>query len=665
VADNDSDFDKSGHNNDAEPAIADGPGVEIRDFDEEHLWRVLMHLRARTGHDFSRYKRSTVVRRLARRITVLKAESLAGYYDILHDSAEEAHVLLSDLLMSTTVFFRDTAAFETLAQDVLPELFTDKAPDEAVRLWVPGCATGEEAYSFAILLLEEASRHPLRRPMQVFGSDLDARALAAAREGRFPLSIEADVSEERLRRFFTREDQHYRARQVVRDLVLFAVHDLLKDPPFSHVDLISCRNVLTNLDRELQEQVCNTFHYALNPGKYLFLGASEAADDPPGLFRPIDQTARIYQSAAIPGLASRLWPRLLGPPRAREHLTLLGRTMSPTVAVDEAAIHRRALEQVAPPSVLVDESHRVLHLSENAGRFILPSGGPLSGNAVDLVRPELRSELRTALNRAFEESLPTLSPPVLVRFDGAARHVSLMVRSTQENGTDQRSAVVMFIEGEVVDQTVSAGQQVNDETLRRLTRELELTQAQLRGVRDESDAANEELRVVTAELQFINEEYRSTSQELEISKEELQSINGELRTVNSELKLKLSAIARAHGDLQNLIAAADFATLFLDAGLRIKRFTARVTELFSITQADERRPITEFAHLLQYDDLARDARAVLAELAPIRREVRSRDGRWFDMRIRPYRTLDDEIDGVVITFFDAPEQRAATPRAGE
>ena len=544
-------------------------GSDAGQVDEESLRRVLAHLRARTGHDFSKYKRATVLRRIARRMQVVRAEDLTAYYEVMRDSPEEAQALLSDLLICVTTFFRDGEAFQKLAQDVLPELFKDKAADETVRVWVPGCATGEEAYSFAILLLEEAARHKTRRqPIQVFGSDLDARALASAREGRFPLSIEADVSEERLRRFFVRDGDHYQVGQEARDPVLFAVHDLLKDPPFSHVDLISCRNVMIYLDRELQEQVCRTFHYALNPGGYLFLGSSETGDHPPDLFRTVDGTARIYQSTTVPGDKPRQLRRLLDPVRLREPLAQLGRAVSPTAALGEAAIHRRALEQLAPPSMLVDESHRVVHLSENAGRFVMPSGGPLSGDAVDLVRPELRFELRSALYRAFEQTLPTLSVPVFVPFNGARHRVHLMVKPVPENGADQRGAVVMFIEGEEVDKTEAAAERpASDETVRRLTQELELTRARLRAMREESDVANQELRAANEELQSINEEYRSTSEELETSKEELQSINEELRTVNSELKLKLETIARAHSDLQNLIAATDFGTLFLDSDL--------------------------------------------------------------------------------------------------
>jgi two-component system CheB/CheR fusion protein len=631
---------------------------DVRHFDEELLRRILAHLRVRTGHDFSKYKRSTVLRRIARRMQVTKTHDLNEYYEIMRDSPDEAQGLLGDLLISVTTFFRDREAFEVLARDILPQLFKDQELGETIRVWVSGCATGEEAYTFAILLLEEAAKHQIRPQIQVFGSDLDSRALVSAREGRFPIAIEADVSEERLRRFFTREGDHYRVRQEVRDVVLFAVHDLLKDPPFSHVDVISCRNVMIYLDRELQEQLCSTFHYALNAGGFLFLGASESADNPPGMFRAVDRSARIYQASAAAADRPRLLPQLLGPVRIREQAVQVGRSLSPAVALGEAALHRRAIEQVAPPSMMVEESHRVIHLSENAGRFLLPSGGPLSGDAVDLVRPELRFELRSALNRAFEQDQSTLSLPILVRFNGAAHRVHLQVKPVAQTAgaSEPRNAIVMFIEGEAVEESLAAlDQRTSDETVRRLAQELELTQTRLRTVREESDSANEELRAANEELQSINEEYRSTSEELETSKEELQSINEELQTVNSELKLKLEAISRAHSDLQNLVAATDIGTLFLDTTLRIKRFTDRVTELFSITQSDMGRPITDFAHRLAYEGLVKDARAVLADLAPIRREVRSLAGRWYDMRLRPYRTVEDKIDGVVITFVDTSE----------
>ncbi len=631
-----------------------------RDVNEEDLDRVFALLHTRTGHDFLKYKRATILRRIARRMQVTRTADLKKYYEFMHENTAEAQSLLSDFLISVTKFFRDAEAFDAVAQKVVPEIFKANPHGETIRVWVPGCATGEEAYSLAMLLIENADRQDLRPPLQIFGSDLDSHALATAREGRYPIAIEADVGEERLRRFFRPEGDHYRVRQALRDVVLFAVHDLLKDPPFSRIDLISCRNVLIYLDHELQEQVCGTFHYALNPGGFLFLGTAEAADSPAGSFRCVDRAARIYQQSAMPDSTPRPVPRLPDIIAGRSHVPFVAYGLSPAMVLSEAALHLRLIEEVAPPSILVDDAHRAVHLSENAGRFLMPAGGPLSGDVVDLVRRELRFELRSALNRAFEQKLPTFSQPILVRFDGTPRRVHLLVRPEAGADSEPRSAVVMFIEGETVDESVTAPEnQTNSEMVRRLTRELELAQARSRTVREESDAANDELRATNEELQSINEEYRSTSEELETSKEELQSINEELQTVNSELKVKLDEISRAHNDLENLMAATDFGTLFLDSSLRIKRFTERVADLFSIKKTDEGRPITDFAHQLECGDLLEDVRAVLTERAPIRREIRSHNGRWYDVRVRPYLTTEDKSDGAVLTFVDISDRHQA------
>src|SRR5215475_3325543 len=341
--------------------------LEIRNFNEEVLRRILAHVRVRTGHDFSKYKRATILRRLARRMQVTRTEDPNDYYDVLRDNPDEAQALLGDLLISVTSFFRDKEAFQILELQVIPQLFQGKLSDRSIRVWVPGCATGEEAYSIAMLLLEQASRQDIRPTIQVFGSDIDAKALATAREGQYPAAIEADINEDRLRRFFMKEADHYRVRQELRDLVLFASHSLLKDPPFSRLDLIACRNLLIYLDRELQELACNTFHYALHPDGFLMLGTSETADHPVGLFRPFDRKARIYQSSASPG-EPRLLPRLLGSGGiVHEQAVHQIRPPSTSALLNEAAAHRHVLEKVAPPSILVDRSHRVVHMSDNAG----------------------------------------------------------------------------------------------------------------------------------------------------------------------------------------------------------------------------------------------------------------------------------------------------------
>jgi two-component system, chemotaxis family, CheB/CheR fusion protein len=630
--------------------------AETGDIDQELLGRIFAHVSVRTGHDFSKYRRSTVLRRIARRMQVTQSDDLKAYYEYLRANADEAQALLNDFLISVTTFFRDAEVFELLKAGILPQLFKDRDSNNAIRVWVPGCATGEEAYTIAILLLEEASRHEFRPPIQIFGSDLDTRALAIARSGRYPTPIEADVNEERLRRFFIREADHYRVRQELRDIALFANHSLLKDPPFSRIDLVSCRNVLIYLDHEVQEEVINTIYYALNAGGYLLLGPSETADRPPGLFRTIDQKARLYQSTAKPSDKAHVLPSLVRMGRVKEPFQ--PRPLTPSVAMSEVLAHRRTLEQEAPPSILVDESHRVLHLSENAGRYIQPTSGPLTGDVVDLVRPEFRAELRAALHRAFDQHHPTLSLPILVSFNGAPHRVDLQVKPSREEEGTAATALVLFIEGDAIDPSLVSKdkRQVTDETVRHLTEELELTQARMRTLREESAAANEELRASNEELQSINEEYRSTSEELETSKEELQSINEELTTVNNELKQRLEAVSRANSDLENLMAVTEVGALFLDTGLRIRRFTNQVTDLFSITPTDEGRPITDFAQKLEYSDLVKDAKAVLHDLMPIHREVHNRTNGWFAVRLRPYRTVEDKIDGVVITFSDVSDR---------
>lgn len=489
-------------------------------------------------------------------------------------------------MISVTTFFRDPSAFEALAERVIPQLFDGKEVADAIRVWIPGCATGEETYTMGMLLIEEAARRDLSPEIQVFGSDLDEQALRIAREGRYPSTIESDLSEERLRRFFQREGDHYRVRRELRDVVLFASHSLLRDPPFSHLDMISCRNLLIYLDRQLQQQVCNTFHYALNAGGFLFLGSSESADHP-GLFLTVDREARIYRAVAGGGARRPMvLPALLGPQKPEMKSTII---RTPAAGhVSDAAVHRQMLEKIAPPSMLVDESHHAIHLSENAGRFLRPSGGPVSTDATDLVREEFRFDVRAALHRAFERDEPTLSMPILADLDGQPHRVYLQVKPVVQGTERTRHALVLFIEGEAIDKTQEVvldtldGRPTIDEAIRRLQEELQLAQNRLRLTSEESATATEELRAANEELQSMNEEYRSTAEELETSKEELQSINEELQTVNNELKLKLESISRAHSDLQNLMAATDIATLFLDPSLRIKRFTPRLTEIFNV-----------------------------------------------------------------------------------
>ena len=649
-------------------AKAHVPGENLAASDEEALKRILTYLRSRTGHDFLRYKRSTIYRRLARRMQVHKVDTLGEYFDFIKRKPEEVQSLFHDLLISVTTFFRDPATFDALAREVIPRLYDSDDMPGPLRVWVAGCASGEEAYSIAMLFADEASRRDTGSEVQIFASDLDATALAIAREGRYPLAVEADIGEERLRKYFTKEVDHYRIRREIRDMVLFATHSLLKDPPFSKLHLVSCRNLLIYLERELQQQVISTFNYALKPGGYLFLGASETAEHPSGLFSIIDRDARIYQSV-IRAAGDKDYAHLFIPPRVGDlHV------FSPSIRGGDrapAAVHHRALEISAPPSVLVDVTNHIVNMSEEAGRFMQPSGGPIRNDITELVRPELRFDLRAALHRAFERNQASLSLPIPVQFNGASKRMFLQVRPVAIEKDGSRQAVVFFIEGDTIEpgegiKDASERDKASDSTIRNLKEELELTRSRLRASREEFEAANEELRAANEELQSINEEHRSTAEELETSKEELQSINEELQTVNAELKIKLDSVSSSNNDLQNLMTSTDVGTLFLDSQLRIKRFTPKIAELFNIQAADEGRFITDFTHRLDYPDFTRDAQTVLKNLISVEREISS-DGRWFLTRFRPYRTVDDRIEGVVCTFVDVSERlkTARTLRSNE
>ena len=627
---------------------------------DEHalLVRIVSHLNARTGHDFSHYKRSTVLRRVTRRMQVHGLHTLDEYLAFLRETPEEAQGLFGDLLISVTTFFRDAPAWEALRKQVIPKLFDARPPDEPIRIWVPGCATGEEAYSLAMLVLEEAARRAQSRDVQVFASDLDDRALAVAREGRYAPAIEADVSAERLRRFFVCEEDHYQVGRELRDRVLFAHHSLLRDPPFARQDLISCRNLLIYLDRELQETVFGILRYALRPGGYLFLGISEHAGR--DYFNVLDKHHHIYVARELSGHALPVLPDMLA---AQPPLSRAGPGPEPTARGRSAlpAAHRTLLEELGPPSILVDDQRRALHLSETAGRYLELPQGPPDQDITRMVRRELQAEVGAALYAAFEKNERTLSGFVPVHFNGSPRAVAVLVqpRPPRENG--ERLALVLFLDAGEAGPTGTTPDETDASPaiVRRLKEELNETRTRLHTSRGEYEAANEELRAANEELQSLNEEYRSTAEELETSKEELQSINEELQTVNSELKDKLEEVSRAHSDLENLMTATEMPTLFLDRQLCIQRFTPQLANLFSIKASDRERPIRDLNRCLRYDSLEEDVRRVLRDLVPAEREIETDDGRWFLARLHPYRTVDHRIDGVVITFVDFTERKRA------
>jgi two-component system, chemotaxis family, CheB/CheR fusion protein len=632
------------------PLIGEPPNLGA-DNEETGLRRILDLLRARTGHDFTRYKRPTILRRLGRRMQLSHRESFDHYLGLLRESPDEVRALFDDLLISVTAFFRDAATWDALRVQVVVPLIEQSNGDEPIRAWVPGCATGEEVYTLAMLFREEIARRDRHCELVIFGSDVDQGALATAREGVYPAAIAADLTEARLARYFRAEGDHYRVTNEIRDTVVFAVHSVLRDPPFSKLHLISCRNLLIYLDRELQQQLQHVFRYGLRDDGYLLIGISETAD--PELFEPLDKQHRIFRSRArATGPFVRL-PQLPDLPHVSSAFERTrGRSTRSRRSAAEA--HFEALEDLAPPTVLVDEHWNIEYLSETAGRFLLPRGGPPARMLMDLVRPELVDELRTTLHRAFELRKPCLSAFLPVQFNGTPKLVASLVQPRSRSEGRTQHALVMFLEGGDARTPESAERgESTDRLVVALRDKLRIAEQRLETMRQEHSLAYEDLRAANEELQSLNEEYRSTTEELETSKEELQSVNEELQTVNNELKVKLEEVSRANNDLENFMAATEMPTLFLDRNLCIKRYTAPLQQIFNVKQHDLGRPIGDLTHNILYSDLEQDAGRVLVDLAPAERLVDVRDGSKLLVRIRPYRTADDKIDGVVVTFAKA------------
>jgi two-component system CheB/CheR fusion protein len=631
--------------------------------DEDALRDIMMILRAKTNHDFRSYKRATVLRRIERRMQVNGLTTLEQYRDLLHDTPKERPALLKDMLISVTNFFRDREAFEALERSVLPELLASTISERhLLRAWCAGCATGEEAYSVAMLLAEVAA--PAEANVQVFATDIDDDAISHARQGVYPSAVITDIPPSRVTRFLTRDDNSYRINKSLRESILFARHNVLQDPPFSKLDLITCRNLLIYLNRDVQSHILEMFHFALRPGGYLFLGSSESADVVSKLFTPVDKKNRIYRANAVERSGFHLPSRALQKPPQFAAISPAQPSAHERQARTLADIHRRAVEDRLPPSMLVDREGYVVHMSENAGAYLRITGGSPSYQAAALVIPQLRLELRATLFRAAQEGRAICSLPVRIEKDGKALSVSVEAMPVRDQKTDAGYQLLVFHEQAAPDATISSdGTSEQAPLLLQLEDELKRSKERLQVTVEESETAAEELKASNEELQSINEELRSATEELETSKEELQSINEELITVNHELKLKVDETAKINDDLQNLVASTDLATVFVDRNMCIKRFTPRAADVFRLIAGDVGRSLLDLNHSLDYADLASDAEQAFHLLRTIDREVGSQDGRWYIARILPYRTAEDRIEGAVLTFIDITRRRNAEQAA--
>ncbi|WP_440947420.1 chemotaxis protein CheB [Methanosarcina sp. T3] len=632
--------------------------------------RVFIH----TGHDFSNYKRGTIGRRIERRMVVHNIENIEEYVHYLEQNSLEVEALFRDFLINVTSFFRNPDAFDVLREKVIPNLFIGKLVGEAIRIWVPGCSTGEEAYSIGILLQEHMELIRRTYKVQIFATDIDTRAIEQARIGTYPASISVDVSAERLERFFTQgPDGSYRVQKVIRDMVIFSEHDLIKDPPFSKLDLLSCRNVLIYMDSELQRRLVPIFHYALKPEGFLFLGPSENVYGFTNLFDSLDRKSKLYRSTKnvedeqYRAIAQFVPPRL-GPMEAQK--------LSEEAPVGESKLRKLGeqmlLQLYAPASVLINEKGDILYIYGRTGLYLELAPGEVGINVLKMAREGLRQKLITALHKAVVDKKQLFYPGLQVKINGGFTTVDLTivpVVTSPHTAYGPNLFLVTFEKSPKQEQNKTRGTAAReakggadesgmevDARILALRRELQTREEDLKTANEELEASNEELKSSNEEMQSINEELQSTNEELETSKEELQSTNEELVTVNAELQNKVADLSQANDDMNNLLAGTGIGTVFVDSQLRIMRFTPEVTQVINLIPTDVGRPIRDIvSNLLGYDSLIEDIREVLNELVPKNIEVQARDNTWYLMRIRPYRTLENIIRGAVITFTDITE----------
>jgi two-component system CheB/CheR fusion protein len=624
------------------------------------LEKIIGLLRTATGHDFTPYKSSTLYRRIERRMGLHQIGDIDHYVRYLRENPEEAQLLFRELLIGVTSFLRDPAAWEYLGHKALPGLLATCGKRAVLRAWVPACSTGEEAYSLGIVLREALDKVGSSRNVsfQIFATDLDSTAVDKARHGAYPASIAQEVSPERLKRFFVREDGAYRVRKEIRDRVIFATQNVLQDPPFTKLDLLTCRNLLIYLDTDVQRKLLPLFHYSLKPGGLLLLGSAETAAAFAGLFAALDGKSRLYRrletaaSTTIPIEFPSASYRMLGPA-----------TDAPAKSPDQVGGHLSSLqtqvEQIllqrfAPAAILVSHSGDILFVSGHTGKYLELPAGKTNWNVLAMAREGLRRGLEPALHKALLTKSTVMLAGVSVSTHRVTHTVDVTIEPIQEPAALRGTVLVVFSdvaarsEGELSKKGKGARRRTASPT--GMEDELRQVREELRILREEGQTTQEELKSANEELQSTNEELQSTNEELTTSKEEMQSMNEELQTLNSELETKVDDLSRASNDMKNLLDSTAIAVVFLDEALRVRRFTPQAATLIKLLPADVGRPLADLVSDLEYPEIYDDAREVLETLVFKEKIVLARDGRCFNVRIMPYRTSDNRIDGVVITF---------------
>jgi two-component system CheB/CheR fusion protein len=625
---------------------------------ENYAQKIFVLIRAQTGHDFSDYKQTTLRRRIERRMAVHQITRISDYVRYLQQKPAEVEVLFKDLLITVTSFFRDPECYEVVRKTVIPELLKER-DDKAVtslRVWVPGCSSGEEAYSLAILLAEAMVERRGRLDLQIFATDIDQHAIECARQGVYPGSIAADVSPQRLKQFFLKEDNTYQVSKRIREMIVFATQSLIKDPPFSKLDMIVCRNVLIYMNQALQKRIVPLFHYTLKQNRFLVLGPSESIGGFTDLFSPVDPKWKIFKreerilerAAHYPGVV------LAGPEpepqREGKEKVLKGGDI-------RALAEKVILESYALPCVLVNEKYDILYFHGKNDRYLSPPIGEASFNILKMAHEDLRHKLSTSLRKAVRERKTVVVEGLKIRHNGQLATIDLVVRPLVEAAIGQGLLMVVFEErtgSTMITKKTQGVRQAKraDPHIESLEQELQSTKEYLQTTIEELETANEELKSTNEELQSTNEELQSTNEELGTSKEELQSTNEELATVNSELQDKVDELSQSNSDLNNLLAGTEIGTVFLDNDLRVKRFSAPATKIFNLIESDLGRPIRDITISVPLENIYSDINDVLKTLNRKEIEIRTREGELLCMRVLPYRTLENTIEGVVITFVD-------------
>ncbi|MDE1166689.1 MAG: chemotaxis protein CheB [Pseudomonas sp.] len=619
---------------------------------------ILQHLRNATGHDFTQYKKSTIARRIERRMLLQQANDEAHYAEHLRLHPEEVQLLFSELLINVTQFMRDPEAFAVMKAQVLPGLLADKPPGYVFRVWVAGCASGEEAYSVAILLHEWLEQADHSVVVQFFATDLDDDAISTARAGLYPDSIAQDLSPERLARYFNREETGYRVRKEIREMIVFAVQNVIKDPPFTRLDLLCCRNLMIYLGSQLQHRLVPTFHYALKPEGVLFLSPSESVGSHGALFTALHRKWKFYQAIKTPASKSLTLNSSLSWVPERVSRTP-DHPIKMTKELNVAELTRRLLMQdFVPASVVTDLQGHIVYIHGDTGNYLRPAPGQATLNVVEMAREGLQLDLRGALHQAAATGEATLGREVTITGNDQVRRVSLSVRRLADGAQNERLLLISFQElaqeapTAIARKTARPSVALTAERIKALERDLAYTRENLQASIDELQDANEELSSTNEEVQSTNEELQSSNEELETSREELQSVNEELVTVNAELQAKIEQLGDMQNDMKNLLDSINIGTIFLDAQLAIRRFTRDAVKIYRLIAKDVGRPLADITSCLEGDELLVPAQSVLDTLIPHEVEVCTVSGDWYLARIQPYRTLDNVIDGVVLTFHD-------------